>query len=188
MTQPTITSQEVSALLRQINTQSILVRQLQAICANNGISRSGVKAELRNRIVACKPYTRPHACVAVTDPLFSGIQGAYARNDVALFYRLKQEIADVMAGRPLAPPPSMSGMSHRPNYHTSSAMANSWHQHSQYHGRANLPGTSPAPAPAIHPNSVVFKSSPFYETKSLIGKVYECDGELPLRFFCQVRR
>ncbi|MBE3048398.1 hypothetical protein IMZ48_39020 [Candidatus Bathyarchaeota archaeon] len=48
----------MTALVGKLNSNSFLVRQLQAVCGNNGQSRGGVKAELRNRLVNRKSATQ----------------------------------------------------------------------------------------------------------------------------------
>lgn len=102
------------------------------------------------------------------------VQTAYTNNDTALFYKLKGEIENVFAGRPIGPPPLITPVSHQPNYHASSAMP-SWNRPSQspYPARPNPPSAPSMP----HSNTRIFKSSPFYETQTLIGKIHECPGE-----------
>lgn len=56
MSQRNIPYADLTALVGQLNNNSLLVRQLQSVCGNNGLARGGVKAELRNRIINRKFY------------------------------------------------------------------------------------------------------------------------------------
>jgi hypothetical protein len=48
---PSISRQEASALVRQVQSPQLINRQLSSICQVNGIKSTGVKAELQRRIM-----------------------------------------------------------------------------------------------------------------------------------------
>lgn len=179
MSQRNISYAELTALVGQLNSNSLLVRQLQSVCGNNGLARGGVKAELRNRIVNRKSIAQG-ACIssfpvylANADSISPDIQLAYNRGDSALFYKLKGEIESVMSGKPIAPSPAPSATPHRPDYYSNISPMHPQPLQPLYHGRANPPA---APSSA-HPNMLSFKPSPFYEIQSLVGKIHECPSE-----------
>lgn len=66
MAQGGVSYPELTALLGKINNNSLLVRQLQAVCGNNGLSRGGVKAELRNRLVNRKPIHHSNSLLSLS--------------------------------------------------------------------------------------------------------------------------
>lgn len=49
-----ITRQELTTLIRQVQGNHMLNRQLSLICQVNGLKSTGVKAELQRRIVECE--------------------------------------------------------------------------------------------------------------------------------------
>ncbi|KAH7308209.1 transport protein particle component-domain-containing protein [Stachybotrys elegans] len=48
---PTITRQEASALVKQVQSTNLLNRQLSSVCQVNGLKSTGVKADLQRRII-----------------------------------------------------------------------------------------------------------------------------------------
>jgi len=54
MSQPGISNSDVAALIKIVNSNTLLNRQLQAICGAFGQARGGVKAELRARVINCE--------------------------------------------------------------------------------------------------------------------------------------
>ncbi|CAI4211446.1 unnamed protein product [Parascedosporium putredinis] len=147
MSQVTVSNSELASLIKVINSNTLLNRQLQAICGTFGLSRGGVKAELRNRLVNLA-------------------MDAYNKQDAPLFRELRQRVEETAGLRPTQ---TASSTIRQSGYREPQTM----HQyqqpfHSPYMSRpAQSTGSYPPPELSFH-------RSPFYEIKSLIGGVKHC--------------
>ena len=56
MSSQQLSRNEVSSLIRQVNSPSLYNRQLSSVCQVNGLKSTGVKAELQRRITTCECY------------------------------------------------------------------------------------------------------------------------------------
>jgi hypothetical protein len=103
---------------------------------------------------------------------FTVIQAAFHTNDTAKFYKIKGDVEAVVSGRGITQPSLLLGSSYRPNYTTASMP--SWNHTTQSsHLSRSVPVSIP---PAATPTSLAFKPSPFYDVRSLLGKVHECES------------
>ncbi|PTB71375.1 zf-MIZ-domain-containing protein [Trichoderma longibrachiatum ATCC 18648] len=86
---------DVSALLRQVQGNSLFNRQLSTVCQVNGLKSTGVKAELQRRIVNLSPYGsgtygfsfKPSPFYTIEVPV-SGLPMAQHRNSVTIPLKL----------------------------------------------------------------------------------------------------
>ncbi|GJC90527.1 E3 SUMO-protein ligase pli1 [Colletotrichum liriopes] len=79
-----IPRQELHALVKLVNSNQLLNRQLSSICQLNGLTSSGVKASLQSRIV-------------------NAIQEAYNNNDVTRFQQIQRSIETARTGASSSP-------------------------------------------------------------------------------------
>lgn len=165
-----ISRQEVSALIRQVQGNQLINRQLSSVCQVNGLKSTGVKAELQRRIIDL-------------------IQETVNANDVSRFHQVRQSIVNAFvqrsspsskasaaaAARSIS---SASAPSPLPGPQLSSPMSfnhsngpNAYQQRGPYHGVGAGPSAGHAPAApygaAVSP--LTFRPSPFYRVESQIG-------------------
>ncbi|KAF6830503.1 sumo ligase [Colletotrichum plurivorum] len=150
-----ISRQELQALVKLVQSNQLLNRQLSSICQLNGLTSSGVKASLQSRVV-------------------NAINEAFNINDVARFQQIQRSIE---TARTAAPSPA----SHKSTRPASTPQPISMGRQDQYwnprggrpagqngHGHAIQHGVGVTSGPR-------FKDTPFYELKYRVGDVRVCD-------------
>ncbi|KAL2754663.1 hypothetical protein ACRALDRAFT_1076278 [Sodiomyces alcalophilus JCM 7366] len=150
---PEIPRSDVASLLKLVQSNTLLNRQLSTICQLNGLTSSGVKASLQGRIVNL-------------------IQETVNNRDLTRFRHIEQSIKTIRANGTSSPAKLTPGYhqpmpshSHRPQapygprIHGSTA--------------SGYPGGFPGGPPQL---SLQFKTSPFYEIlQPSIGPVLVCE-------------
>ncbi|KAM0281328.1 hypothetical protein ACHAQH_003596 [Verticillium albo-atrum] len=156
---PEIPRADVASLVKVVQSTTLLNRQLSAICQLNGLTSSGVKASLQQRIV-------------------NYIQEVVNRKDLTRFRQIEQSIRNTKAGHPTAPasaakPATMHDYTSngpaqpaRPYFGGNGVNGSSAHDglgHAVgYHGGSQM--------------SLQFKPSPFYEIRRPVGPVRTCEA------------
>ncbi|OAQ62301.1 Zinc finger domain-containing protein, MIZ-type [Pochonia chlamydosporia 170] len=163
-----ISRQEVTALLRQVQGNQLLNRQLSSVCQVNGLKSTGVKAELQRRIVDL-------------------IQETVNANDVSRFQQVRQSITNAVLQR--------SSPSSKASVQRSTLATNQGHPTTQFTTpmtsfnqgtspyQQRLPhGTSSAVnGRALHSTfatpsgNIIFHSSPFYRIESAVSNLRTCE-------------
>ncbi|KAH7349511.1 putative SUMO ligase SizA [Plectosphaerella cucumerina] len=164
---------DASALVKLINSTTLLNKQLSAICQLNGLTSSGVKAHLQARITNL-------------------IQETINQRDLARFRQIESSVSTTRA----------NGLNHRSSpakhFDPASAMAPNHNGNYQF-GRpgtgfggghvapgngfngAMPPGSSaqcpPIPSRRLIKPGMVFKPSPFYDVRYSIGPVRTCESK-----------
>lgn len=191
---------EVSTLVRQVQANQLLNRQLSSICQINGLKSTGVKADLQQRIVDRPPPPLPFLSSLVasslqTDPasLPAVIQQTATANDISRFHQVRQSIANAIAQRsgaaskPLAPRTSHqpSPLPSLPTPYASpmpsfNSGANNYHR--PYHASADASNshrqTLAGPYSSTSPQ-LTFHPSPFYQIETPVSTLHVCEGEYP---------
>ncbi|KAF5522773.1 E3 SUMO-protein ligase pli1 [Colletotrichum aenigma] len=144
---------ELQALVKLVNSNQLLNRQLSSICQLNGLTSSGVKASLQSRIV-------------------NAIQEAFNNNDATRFQQIQRSIETTRTGASSSP---ASHKSARPSAPAQPVVMRSdpyWNQRSN--GRpTGLNGHSMHSFGAtIGPR---FKDTPFYALQHRVGDVKVCE-------------
>ncbi|KHN97668.1 Zinc finger, MIZ-type [Metarhizium album ARSEF 1941] len=163
-----VSRQEVTVLLRLIQGNQLLNRQLSSICQVNGLKCTGVKAELQRRIVDL-------------------IQDTVNANDASRFQQVRQSILNVGSQRPS---PSSKASAQRntvaaatglPNTQfvppmTSYSQAASPYQQRGLHGSASAVNDRPLNSP-FNPSTgnIIFHPSPFYRIESAVSNLRTCE-------------
>ncbi|KAH6603435.1 hypothetical protein Trco_008210 [Trichoderma cornu-damae] len=170
MASPNMTSisrHDVSALLRQVQGNSLFNRQLSSVCQVNGLKSTGVKAELQRRIVHL-------------------INDTVTSNDVARFHQVRQSIINAFAQR--ASPSKTtagrgSGAAQAPALSNPSATTVSPYGATGYtgqraYGQVLANGIPAAPySPGMYGFS--FRPSPFYYIEGAVSGLRTCEGKYP---------
>ncbi|KAG6001786.1 hypothetical protein E4U21_003803 [Claviceps maximensis] len=160
-----ISRQDVSALIRQVQGNQLLNRQLSSVCQVNGLKSTGVKAELQRRIVDL-------------------IQETVNANDVSRFHQVRQSITNSVLQR--------SSPSSKNNHTRGTASALSAAQYvssapafntgaNPYQQRDSQGNTSTTNSRSLGrpftsaTNYVTFHSSPFYRVEAPIGIPRTCE-------------
>ncbi|KAL2879625.1 E3 SUMO-protein ligase pli1 [Colletotrichum sp. CLE4] len=144
---------ELQALVKLVNSNQLLNRQLSQICQLNGLTSSGVKAALQSRIV-------------------SAIEEAFKNSDATRFQQIQRSIETTRTGSSASPASQKGG---RPATATPPV---SMMRQDQYWGRSARPGGATGPALPGYGSSggLSFKNSPFYEIQFRVGDVRLCDA------------
>ncbi|KXJ97544.1 PINIT domain-domain-containing protein [Microdochium bolleyi] len=161
---PSDVRSDIRTLERSLST--LLNKQLQQICATNGLATSGVKATLQNRI-----KTALHESCG---------------NDPATYQHIRSSILGLYKG-PLVTQPAMPQSSATTSYGTASrgsaAPGYPYHGQSTVYQQQNgysSNGTSGHHSSTVYrtptPNDIDFKPSPFYTRKERIGSVKTCEA------------
>ncbi|GJC95430.1 MIZ/SP-RING zinc finger [Colletotrichum higginsianum] len=146
---------ELHALVKLVNSNQLLNRQLSSICQLNGLTSSGVKASLQGRIV-------------------NAIQEAFNNNDVTRFQQIQRSIETARTGASSSPASHKQG---RPAAATTPVPM--LRQDQQYWGnsRTARPGGSNGLAlPSHGSGGPSFSNSPFYEIQFRVGNVRPCEA------------
>ncbi|KAL0776730.1 hypothetical protein CaCOL14_006248 [Colletotrichum acutatum] len=143
---------ELQALVKLVNSNQLLNRQLSQICQLNGLTSSGVKAALQSRIV-------------------SAIEEAFKNSDATRFQQIQRSIETTRTGSSASPASQKGG---RPATATPPV---SMMRQDQYWGRNARPSGANGPAlPGYGSSGLSFKNSPFYEIQFRVGDVRSCDA------------
>ncbi|KAG6042198.1 hypothetical protein E4U41_003944 [Claviceps citrina] len=160
-----ITRQEISALLRQVQSNQLLNRQLSSICQINGLKSTGVKAELQRRIVDL-------------------IQETFSANDVSRFQQVRQSISNVVLQRSSPSSktnhtrgtiPGMPAAQSSPTSSTFNPGANPYRQQDSQGNFNATNGRSLSNSSASSTRLVNFHPSPFYRVEAPIGFPRTCE-------------
>ncbi|KDN68394.1 putative MIZ/SP-RING zinc finger [Colletotrichum sublineola] len=149
-----IPRQELQALVKLVNSNQLLNRQLSSICQLNGLTSSGVKASLQSRIV-------------------NAIQEAYNINDVTRFQQIQRSIETARTGA------SSSPASHKQSRPSAATTPVPMLRQDQYWGnsRTARPGGPNGHAlPSYGSSGPSFRNSPFYEIQFRVGDVRTCEA------------
>ncbi|KAK2024359.1 MIZ/SP-RING zinc finger protein [Colletotrichum zoysiae] len=149
-----IPRQELQALVKLVNSNQLLNRQLSSICQLNGLTSSGVKASLQSRIV-------------------NAIQEAYNNDDMTRFQQIQRSIETTRAG------PSSSPASHKQGRPSAATTPVPMLRQDPYWGtsRTARPGGPNAHAlPSYGSSGPSFRNSPFYEIQFRVGDVRTCEA------------
>ncbi|KAK0375040.1 MIZ/SP-RING zinc finger, partial [Colletotrichum limetticola] len=151
-TMTSIQRHELQALVKLVNSNQLLNRQLSQICQLNGLTSSGVKAALQSRIV-------------------SAIEEAFKNSDATRFQQIQRSIETTRTGSSASPASQKSG---RPATATPPV---SMMRQDQYWGRNARPSGANGPAlPGYGSSGLSFKNSPFYEIQFRVGDVRSCEA------------
>ncbi|PHH80004.1 hypothetical protein CDD80_3133 [Ophiocordyceps camponoti-rufipedis] len=165
-----ISRQEVSTLMRQIQSNQLYNRQLSSICQINGLKSTGVKIELQNRIVGL-------------------IQEAVNANDAARFCQVRQSIINAIAqrGSPAKMPArhTNSTPSHSSLATQYSPTASSYspgtisYQQQGYNVAASTTPNRHLPMPqyptSTMSSTLTFRPSPFYRIEDHVSTLRVCE-------------
>ncbi|TQN73533.1 E3 SUMO-protein ligase pli1, partial [Colletotrichum shisoi] len=190
---------ELHALVKLVNSNQLLNRQLSSICQLNGLTSSGVKASLQNRIVNGEPpllllrsFFLLHCFLPTTAfykllcflPILRStladffrllaIQEAFHNNDVTRFQQIQRSIETARTGASSSPASHKQG---RPAAATTPVPM--LRQDQQYWGnsRTARPGGSNGLALPSHGlGGPSFSNSPFYEIQFRVGNVRPCEA------------
>ncbi|KAM0334097.1 hypothetical protein ACHAQA_001117 [Verticillium albo-atrum] len=158
---PEIPKADVASLIKVVQSTTLLNRQLSAICQLNGLTSSGVKASLQNRIV-------------------NHIQDVINRKDLTRFRQIEQSIRNTKAGHATTPASAAKPVTMN-DYTTNGGLpAQSSRPYFGSNG-INGVGTHGIAGHAIgYPGgsqlSLQFKHSPFYEIRRPVGPVRVCEA------------
>ncbi|PON21706.1 hypothetical protein TGAM01_v209444 [Trichoderma gamsii] len=174
-----ISRQDVTTLLRQVQGNSLFNRQLSSVCQVNGLKSTGVKAELQRRIVHLCAYStttvKAALRVAYADPASSAvINETFANNDVARFHQVRQSIYNASAQR-ASPSKAATARSNGsvaaqpiPNLSTPSGSPYGTTGYpGRPYGQVSANGISSPYGSAMYGFS--FKPSPFYSVESAVS-------------------
>ncbi|KAF9871617.1 MIZ/SP-RING zinc finger [Colletotrichum karsti] len=144
---------ELQALVKLVNSNQLLNRQLSSICQLNGLTSSGVKAALQGRIV-------------------NAIQDAFNAGDVTRFQQIQRSIETTRTGG------SSSPASHKTARPPATSQPGVMRQDSYWSPRNGRP-TGPNGHSTAHGFGATigprFKDTPFYELESRVGDVRVCE-------------
>ncbi|QPG95738.1 hypothetical protein C2857_001876 [Epichloe festucae Fl1] len=161
-----IPRQEVSALVRQVQGNQLLNRQLSSICQVNGLKSTGVKAELQRRIVDL-------------------IQETVNANDVSRFQQVRQSISNAVLQRSSPSSknntargtvPVVPAAQFLPPITSLNTAANPYQQRDLHGNAATTNGRSVSHPFACSTNHVLFHPSPFYRVEAPIGTLRTCEA------------
>ncbi|KAG6088667.1 hypothetical protein E4U30_001878 [Claviceps sp. LM220 group G6] len=152
----TISREEVSSLVRQIQGNQLLNRQLSSVCQVNGLKSTGVKAELQRRIVDL-------------------IQGTVSANDWSGFQQVRSSITNAILQRSSPSSKNNNARGNAPFISTAQFMppAKSLNTGANVYQQRDSQGSS-----AINsrpPGLPTFRPSPFYHVEAPIGKTRTCE-------------
>ncbi|KAH6671601.1 putative SUMO ligase SizA [Plectosphaerella plurivora] len=168
---------DASALVKLINSTTLLNKQLSAICQLNGLTSSGVKAHLQARIVNL-------------------IQETINQRDLARFRQIETSVSTTRANaqthrsspaKPYDPP--MPPHPNRNNYFAAPQPSyGGAHVTAPMNGYSSAmqPGLMPQCPPVCLPSrlltqaGITFKPSPFYDIRYSIGPVRTCESKQTL--------
>ncbi|KAJ0166238.1 E3 SUMO-protein ligase pli1 [Colletotrichum tanaceti] len=146
---------ELHALVKLVNSNQLLNRQLSSICQLNGLTSSGVKASLQGRIV-------------------NAIQEAFNNNDVTRFQQIQRSIETARTGASSSPASHKQG---RPAAATTPVPMSRQDQPYWGNSRTARPGGSNGLALPSHGlGGPSFSNSPFYEIQFRVGNVRPCEA------------
>ncbi|KAG5929649.1 hypothetical protein E4U53_002406 [Claviceps sorghi] len=157
--------QDVSALVRQVQGNQLLNRQLSSICQVNGLKSTGVKAELQRRIVDL-------------------IQETVNANDLSRFQQVRQSITNALLQRSSPSSkhnstrgtmPAMQAAQYVSSAATFSTVANPYQQRDSQ-GSTSTTGSRSLGLPFTSAiNYLTFHPSPFYRVEGPIGIPRTCE-------------
>ncbi|OLN81581.1 E3 SUMO-protein ligase pli1 [Colletotrichum chlorophyti] len=145
---------ELHALVKLVNSNSLLNRQLSSICQLIGLTSSGVKASLQSRIV-------------------NAIQEAFNNNDTSRFLDIQRSIETTRTGASSSPASSKSSSRPSAGPQPMPIMRNDAYW-TQRNGRPG--GVNGHPIPNFGSGGPTFKNSPFYELQFRVGDVRTCEA------------
>ncbi|CRJ97302.1 hypothetical protein BN1723_017082 [Verticillium longisporum] len=158
---PEIPRADVASLVKVVQSTTLLNRQLSTICQLNGLTSSGVKASLQQRIV-------------------NYIQEIVNRKDLTRFRQIEQSIRNTKAGHPHTTPSTTTPKPAAMLDYTNNAPAQPARS---YFSGSNLNGggahSSLGHAVGYHGGSQMslqFKPSPFYEIRRSVGPIRTCEA------------
>ncbi|GAO18201.1 hypothetical protein UVI_02022680 [Ustilaginoidea virens] len=156
--------QEIAALVRQVQGNQLLNRQLSSVCQVNGLKSTGVKAELQRRIVDL-------------------IQEIVNAKDVSRFQQVRQSIVNAVTQRssPFSKNsaarnslPTMSSTQFASSITALNPGTDSY-QLDSYSNTANTNGRAGNNPFADFAHQITFHSSPFYRVDAAVGSMRTCE-------------
>ncbi|KAG6007720.1 hypothetical protein E4U54_008792 [Claviceps lovelessii] len=161
-----ISRQEVSALVRQVQGNQLLNRQLSSVCQVNGLKSTGVKAELQRRIVDL-------------------IQETVNANDASRFHQVRQSIVNAVLQRSSPASknnntrgamPTMPTAQYVSPASTLNAGANSYQQRDSQGSTGTANSRSLNRPYSSATNYLTFHPSPFYQVEAPVGMPRTCEA------------
>ncbi|OAA34421.1 Zinc finger, MIZ-type [Metarhizium rileyi] len=163
-----ISRQDVTALLRQVQGNQLLNRQLSSVCQVNGLKSTGVKAELQRRIVDL-------------------IQETVAANDLTRFQQIRHSITNAVLQRPslaskapvqrnamttAATLPSPQFVPPRTPYNQNASP----YQQRGIHGITSVANSRPLDTSFVSSiGTIMFHYSPFYQIETAVSSLRTCE-------------
>ncbi|KAG5982209.1 hypothetical protein E4U55_002192 [Claviceps digitariae] len=161
-----IPRQDVTALIRQVQGNQLLNRQLSSVCQVNGLKSTGVKAELQCRIVAL-------------------IQITVDADDVSRFQQIRQSITNAVVQRSgpssknnntRGTMPTMPAAQYLQSATSFNTGANAYQQRDSQGSTSDTNGRSLSRPCASGNSYLFFHPSPFYHVEASIGIPRTCEA------------
>lgn len=190
-----IQRQDVTTLVRLVQGNQLLNRQLSSICQVNGLKSTGVKAELQRRIVDCRFCPDGADCsFYLTITLSIVIQDTVNSNDASRFQQVRQSITNAASQRPS---PSSKACTQRSTMTTAAGLPTtqfappmtSYNQAASPYQQRGLHGSTSAVNGRTSNNpftsstgNIMFHPSPFYSIETAVSNLRTCESMLSSSF------